>query len=78
MTGITFVKDGIGMIDWAHLPDSIFSLARFTSSGTIMLVANADQGEGKWIRMTNPGYQYANSYSEFKRLATEFQAESTS
>jgi len=78
MTGITFMRDHIALIDWAFLPDSIFDLARFHSNGTIMLVANADKSDGKFIPMGNPDYQYANSYTEFKRLATEFLAESTS
>ena len=73
---VKFERDRIGMVDWAFLPDSIFSLARFTSDGSVFLVANARTAAPnvteKFIPIRNPKYDYADSYAAFKRLANEF------
>ena len=71
---IRFQRDRLGMVDWAHLPTSIFSLARF-QDGTVYLVANAASGkDGSFHKMHNPRFDYAESYAAFKRLAEDFQA----
>ena len=70
---IRFQRDRLGQVDWAHLPDSIFSLARF-QDGWVYLVANAFDGNqaGKFHRVTNPDFEYAETYAAFKRLAEDF------
>ncbi len=69
---IRFQRDRLGMVDWAHLPDSIFSLARF-QDGMVYLVANAFDGStGSFHRVTNPRFEYAETYAAFKRLAADF------
>ncbi len=72
---IRFQRDRLGMVDWAHLPDSIFSLARF-QDGMVYLVANAtnsfDNKDGSFHRITNPDFEYAETYAAFKRLAEAF------
>jgi hypothetical protein len=75
---IKFQRDNLGMVDWAFLPDSVFALARFQSTGTIHLVATPTQMGGRFIRMDNPKYDYAETYADFKRKAQAFQDESTS
>ena len=76
LRNIKFERDRIGMVDWAFLPDSIFSLARFTRDGTVFLVAHAREAttnvSESFIPMRNPKYDYADSYAAFKRLANEF------
>ncbi len=73
---IRFERDGMGMIDWAFLPNSIFALARFVSDGRIYLVPNATTPShnvaGSFITITNAKYEHAASYAAFKRLAIEF------
>lgn len=71
-TDIKFRRDRLGMVDWAFLPESIFALARFTDEGRVYLVANATEPGGKFIRITNAKYEYAETYAAFKRLAIEF------
>ncbi len=73
---IRFEWDAIGQVDWAHFPDSIFSLAWF-NSGTVLLVANATEPNGKFIPITNPDYNYAGTVSDFRELATRYQTETT-
>ena len=73
---IRFETDPIGQVDWAHFPDSIFSLARF-NSGTVLLVANATKPDGKFIPITNPDYDHAGTVSEFRELANRYHRETT-
>lgn len=76
-----YAQDKIGGVDWAFLPDSIFSLARFTSTGKVFLVANATKPsyrEGSFIPVSNPRFEYAESFKAFKDLAESFVAESVS
>ena len=79
---IRFERDTIGGVDWAFLPDSIFSLARFTSTGKVYLVANATTPRhdvaGSFIPVTNSRFDHAETWPAFKVLAETFQSESTS
>ncbi len=73
---IRFETDAIGNVEWAFFSDSIFSLARF-QSGTVFLVANATKPDGRFITITNPEFDYAETVSDFHLLAKQFQSEST-
>jgi hypothetical protein len=77
-SAIRFDRDYAGGVQWAHLPDSPLSLARFTSTGEVMMTANAFSGDGTWITMDNPEFAYADSFASFKRLAERFLAEGRS
>ncbi len=83
---IRFEYDNIGNVHWAHFPGSIFSLARF-QSGTVFLVANAfepgatfvptENLSGRFITITNPEFDHAETSADFETLANRYQSETT-